>query len=189
MRWEAGILRSALKPRPLILLVLLSLTLAACRGSTEVDAGVQGAAAPTTSAPLKTLDVLLVFVAYIKGGDGSGISRENNDEGTPCGTTGLTEPTDTLAFMRPTAEVLVRDGEKKLVGKGLVQGVGEATNIQEQPVSYTCTWRAYVDQLPDTAFYTVEVGRRVIGTFSRKEIPPTSVGWSAIPEVKIFLRT
>lgn len=153
-------------------LAVVVLVLAACGGDDDEPE----AASSTTEAA--ELDPIIDLTHYFVPGDGSGILRDTDDEGTNCGVSGLTRSTDDLAFMEPGAEVLLRDDAGKIVAETTLS-VGSASGIDAEARTFTCAWRVKFNDVARVDFYQVEVSGETVGTLQLEEVADTSVSTPA----------
>jgi len=141
--------------------------IAGCASGTDRGASEEASPTPTEAA---SRSLVVEFVHAYQPYDDSGILRNDDTEGTPCGVSGLTKPTDSLAFMTPSADVLISDGSGRTLAKGTLPA-GRATDIAPAPANtFTCTWRTRVSAVPAADFYEVSVGDESLGTVSQSEI-------------------
>lgn len=153
-------------------MVLLTLALVAvgCGGGDTEDGKSLTTPSASPSAEART-SVALTLTYDFTPGDDSGISRQNDEIGAACGTSGLTSPSDGLAFMEPGATITVTDGAGELIGKGTLNDSGAQTEFAPgPPIAFTCEWAASVSGVPtDRDFYTVLVNDNKVGDFSKEE--------------------
>ena len=120
----------------------------------------------STSAPKATIGVTLRY--HSKPYDRGGIARQNNDAGSPCGTSSFSKSTDRLAFMDPGSDVLLKDQKGTILAKTALS-VGATSNAQENN-EFDCTWSLQFTQVDDATFYQLALGSHELGTFSRDDL-------------------
>lgn len=135
--------------------------------------GVEEAATTTTTQPAPERTLKLTLVHHFEPNDNSGIGRDTDEEGTPCGVSGLTKRSATLSFMEPGTEALLLDGEGTILAESTLSGPGTAHNIErpnENQAYFDCEWQLSFTNVPEAQFYEVEVGGLVVTTMSFEEV-------------------
>lgn len=153
----------------------LTLMLATGCGGGSGDATAERAPSPEASPAPAVHAVTLTFEHEQKPYDGSGVLRENDQEGTGCSIVGLTKDTGSLKYMLEGTDVVLKDAGGVVVAKGSLSA-GIATGITPAANTYTCTWKADLSQVPESTFYKVAVGDQEVITLSRDDLAGS--GWN-----------
>lgn len=154
----------------------LALSVAACEAAAPPSAAPAGAptAGPRpagTSAAVSTHAVQLKLEYHFEPRDGSGLAREHDNVGSPCGTTRLTLPTDTLAFLQPDSRVVLDGQAGTTVARTRLDfGLASKIDSRSDGTSYTCTWATSFADVPDSPVYSVLIDQQVVGTFTLDEL-------------------
>lgn len=158
--------------RTLLLVVTLALLVGAC----GQDNSSVGSAVTTTTAP-PPRDVTVALQHHFEPQDNSGIGLDTDKPGGRCGTSGFTDSTDSLAFMRPGSEVLLRNDSNQIVAEATLQ-VGSTSNITNTSSGgreFDCTWTVTFTGVPPTPFYQVEIAGNTLGTLSSDDLTSSPI--------------
>ncbi len=99
-----------------------------------------------------------------------GISRDNDDTGSPCGTNGVTKPSDTFAYMAAGNQITVTNEKKETIAVGTVPN-GTTSNVGDRGEnSFNCNWLTTIPNVPDAKFYTFTIDGTDLPTLSRADL-------------------
>lgn len=125
----------------------------------------------------------LTLSYHAEPGDSSGIMRDTDAEGTPCGTSGFTERSDTFSFMKPGTDALLLDGAGTILAKSTLDAPGTAHNIGRAGKNeFDCLWELTFTKVPEVDFYQVDIGGITVATMTADDLEES--GWDLAVEMQ-----
>lgn len=157
------------------LAVVAITVLAGCSsgGAGEGDDGSSATSAnptTTTTAAADPLPVTLALVHTFQAGDGSGIIRQNDDIGTPCGISGLTTPADTLHYLEPGSDAILANAAGDIIAKAPLSNGYLLTPSVDGNSGWECAWTIDFDEVPASDFYTLEINGTEVKTIDADDL-------------------